>query len=95
MTLVIAMTYLVIALAFAIQIMYESCLIVFTDLKRIKFDKCIVNIQENSIPVGNWICIAIAVVTLLVNGVTSGVSAVTMFACSKYLSNDGKYSVGI
>ena len=51
MTLVIAMTYLVIALTFAIQIMYESCLIVlnFTDLKRIKFDKSIVNIQENSI----------------------------------------------
>ena len=33
------MTYLVIALTFSIQIMFESCLIVITDLKRIKLDK--------------------------------------------------------
>ena len=48
MTLVIAMTHLVTALTFSIQIMFESCVKEFTDLERIIFDKSIFNIQQNS-----------------------------------------------
>ena len=49
MILVIAMIYLVTALTVSIEIMFESCLMVFTDLKRIKNDKSIFYVQQNSI----------------------------------------------
>ena len=48
MPLVIAMTHLVTALTFSIQIMLESCPMVFIDLKRIKYDKPNFQIQQKS-----------------------------------------------
>ena len=48
MALVIAMTHLVAALKFSIQIMFQSCLMVFTDLKHTKFERSNFYIQQNS-----------------------------------------------
>ena len=48
MTLVITIIHLVTALTFSIQIMFESYLIVFTYLERIKFGKSTFYIQQNS-----------------------------------------------
>ena len=48
MSLVIALVHLVTALTCSIQIMFESCLMVFTDLERIEFDESKFNIQQTS-----------------------------------------------
>ena len=48
MPLVIAMTHLVTALSFLIQILFESRLVVFADLERIIVDKSTFYIKENS-----------------------------------------------
>ena len=87
MTQVIVMTYLVTALTFSIHITFVSCLVVFIDLKRIKFDKIFMfNKTEDWNRLLTLHC-HITYVYLFVNDVTSRDSAVTMF-------NDGKSSVG-
>ena len=48
MSLVIALTHLVTALTCSIQIMFESCLMVFTDQERIENDESKFYIQQTS-----------------------------------------------
>ena len=48
MTLASAMTHLVTALPYSIQLMFEPCLVVFTALKRIKVNKSNFYSHQNS-----------------------------------------------
>ena len=70
MALGIAMAHLVTALIFSIEIMFESCLKVFTDLKRTTFDGSKFYIQQSSrLELATEFCIVIECVTLLANDV--------------------------